>query len=429
MKILYYDCFSGISGDMNLGALIDLGVSEGNLISGLNSLGLEGWKISIEKEQRHGITGTKVTVHTEELSQDESLHHDHDHHSHHSHEDHDHHFHDKHHDSEEIQSHRHHRNFNDIKTIIDRSTLSLKVKSSALDIFGKIAEAESEVHNKPVDEIHFHEVGAVDSIIDVVGAAICIDALGVDKVFVSEIELGSGTIKCEHGTLPVPAPATAKLLKGFPVHTGGVRFEATTPTGAAILAAFAEKAPDDLQFSIISTGYGVGQKDNPALPNILRVYLAEVTENRHTTHNSFLVECNVDDMNPELADYITGRLLGCGAPDVCFIPVIMKKTRPAFIISVICEEEHLPAVREILFTESTTLGLRIIPFRKETLKREMVEVQTKYGVVSVKKSYFEGRLATVKPEADQCAALAAKNKVPMKEVIREATERANSQLK
>jgi pyridinium-3,5-bisthiocarboxylic acid mononucleotide nickel chelatase len=459
MKILYYDCFSGISGDMNLGALLDLGVKKEVLISGLEMLKLDGWEIEITREQRHGIFGTKVTVITEdeiEERADENHHHEHDHdHDHdnnheHEHEhDHDHnHEHERehhlhHHKTEtpeevdkkahapylvnrEAEMHHHpHRNLKDIETIINNSNLNNNIRAIALNIFRKIADAEAEVHNKAVDEIHFHEVGAVDSIIDIIGAAICFDALGPEKIFVSNIEVGGGLVKCAHGVLPVPAPATASLLKGFPVHNGGVDFEATTPTGAAIIATLCERAPADLSYSVISTGYGVGHKENPSLPNMLRVYLAETSEEHVTSHNSVLVECNVDDMNPELADYITSKLLGSGIPDVYFIPVIMKKTRPAFIISIICEEAHLPKVREILFTESTTLGIRIIPFRKETLQREFVDVQTKYGRITVKKSWFNGRLVTVKPEADQCAALAAALGVPMKEIIREAINCAN----
>jgi len=428
MKILYYDCFSGISGDMNLGAMIDLGVPAETLISGLNSLNLEGWKLEIIKEQRHGIYGTMVTVETSETE---------DHHDHGHHHDNDHvHHHNLHNDSpEELdrmahdmylhrkadKPHQHpHRDLNDNEANINRSSLNANIREIALDIFRKIAEAEATVHNKSIEEIHFHEVGAIDSIIDIVGAAISFDYLKPEKVFFSDIELGGGTVKCAHGVLPVPAPATSLILKGLPVHQGGVNFEATTPTGAAILATTGERMPPDLHYSVTSTGYGIGHKENPSLPNMVRVYLAETDDKNSTAHNAILVECNVDDMNPELVDYITGRLLGCGIPDVCFIPVVMKKTRPAFIIRVICEESHLPVVREILFTESTTLGLRVIPFMKETLQREFVDISTKYGTITVKKSWFNGRLVTVKPEADQCAAIAASLGIPMKEVIREA---------
>ncbi len=420
MKILMYDCFSGISGDMNLGALLDLGVSADTLLSGLRSLNINGWDLKIEKTLSHGITGTKVTV------QIDDHHHDHHHHDH----DHDHH-HDDHidplteHDhNNECHSNHIHRNLNDIRLIINDSSLNDKVKSSALRIFTRVAEAEAEVHNRSVEEVHFHEVGAVDSIIDIVGAAICLDALGIEKIFVSDVEVGSGKVRCQHGILPVPAPATVKLLKGFNIHHGGVDFEATTPTGAAILAAFAEAAPQGLRYKVLSSGYGIGQKENPHLPNMLRAYLGEIEEGKIKSTNSLMVECNVDDMNPELSDYISRRLFDIGVQDVLFIPVMMKKTRPAFIISIICEEEHLTGVREILFTESTTLGIRVIPFRKEILEREIIEVETRFGRVMVKRSFFNGKLVTLKPEADQCSAIAAANDIPMKEVIREVTEKA-----
>jgi uncharacterized protein (DUF111 family) len=226
-------------------------------------------------------------------------------------------------------------------------------------------------------------------------------------------------VRCQHGLLPVPAPATAKIINGFPVHTGGVDFEATTPTGAAIIAALGEPAPEGLNFSIKATGYGIGQKNNPARPNILRVFLAEAKETSDIGHRSFLVECNVDDMNPELSEYVSVRLFAAGARDVFFTPVIMKKGRPAFTISVICEEELLNTVSEILFSESTTIGLRIFSFTKETLQREFEEIDTRFGKVVIKKSFFNGRLVSSKPEADRCAAIAASTGLPMKQVIQE----------
>jgi uncharacterized protein (DUF111 family) len=219
----------------------------------------------------------------------------------------------------------------------------------------------------------------------------------------------------------VPAPATARIISGFKVHTGGVDFEATTPTGAAILASVAEPAPAGLKFNIKAAGYGIGHKINPTLPNILRVFLAETDENDIEGHKSLIVECNVDDMNPELSEYISGKLFAAGAVDVWFTPAIMKKGRPAFTLSVICEEERLSAVREILFSESTTIGLRVIPFVKETLHREFDEIDTPYGKVIIKKSFFNGRLVSVKPEADRCAAIAAETGLPMKQVMQEIT--------
>jgi len=448
MKILYYDCFSGISGDMNLGALLDLGVSREVLISGLQTLKIGGWRIEISSDQRHGITGTRVTVITEE---DEPRHaidevHEHgdghrhendDHHGHSHDDDHDHnhdhgHSHDDDHDHDHNHDHGHshdhdhdnhheHRNLGDIEKIVKESDLPPEVRELAVKIFRHIAEAEAAVHDKPLHEIHFHEVGALDSIIDIVGAAICLNDLGADRVYVSEIELGGGMVKCQHGLLPVPAPATARIISGFPVTTGGVNFEATTPTGAAIIAAIAEPLPPSMKFIIRKSGYGVGQKNNPSRPNLLRVYLAETAGEAEKGHTAKLVECNIDDLNPEMSEYISGRLFAAGAGDVWFTPVIMKKGRPAFTLSLICEEEQLDAVREILFTESTTIGLRVSSFTKETLHREFEEIETRFGKVTIKKSYFTGRLVSVKPEADRCAAIAAATGIPMKQVIQEIT--------
>jgi hypothetical protein len=426
MKILYYDCFSGISGDMNLGAMLDLGVSRDELLSGLQKLNVSGWRLEIKPDQRHGISGTRVTVITDELSVSPEDH-DHDHDHGHDH-DHDHgadHRHDHGHSHHHPQVHSHknadhaHRNLGDIEKIILGSGLPENVTALAMRIFTRIAEAEAAVHNKPVNEIHFHEVGAIDSIIDIVGSAICFTALGVEKVYVNTIELGSGMVRCEHGLLPVPAPATARIISGFPVHTGGVDFEATTPTGAAIIAALASPAPDGLKFNIEATGYGIGQKNNPSRPNILRVFMAETVDASASGHQAVLVECNVDDMNPELSEYVSRRLFDAGARDVFFTPVIMKKGRPAFTISVICEEEQISIIRDILFSESTTIGLRIIHFTKETLHRELEEIETRFGRVTIKKSFFEGRLVSAKPEADRCAAIAAETGIPMKQIMNE----------
>lgn len=290
-----------------------------------------------------------------------------------------------------------------------------------MKIFRKIGVAEAAVHNKPLEEIHFHEVGAIDSIVDIVGAAICLDSLGVDRVYVSAVELGGGMVRCQHGLLPVPAPATERIISGFPVRTGGVNFEATTPTGAAIIAATAEPVPSSLKYTIIKSGYGIGQKINPSRPNMLRVFLAETADEAERGHRALLVACNIDDMNPELSEYLSGRLFAAGAGDVWYTPVIMKKGRPAFTLNIICEEDQMDAVREILFTESTTIGLRVTPFTKETLHREFEEIDTRFGKVLIKKSYFNGRRVSVKPEADRCAAIAAATGLPMKQVIQEIT--------
>ena len=400
MKILYYDCFSGISGDMNLGAMVDLGVDRQKLRNELNKLNLPGWDLHINREQRHGITGTKVSVITNPIPHAETdcispsnPHHPNNH--------------------EEV-----HRRLTDIEKIIHHSSLTLQVKALATKIFRLLGESEAIVHNTTPENIHFHEVGALDSIIDIVGAAICLQELAVEKIFVSPIEMGCGTVKCTHGILPVPAPATINLLKNFPVHLSGVPFEATTPTGAAIIASIAEPAPQNLNFSIIKAGYGVGQRDNHQRPNMLRVYLAQATDSVSQNHEAFLVECNIDDMNPEITDYLTAQLYAAGVPDVFYTHIMMKKSRPAYKITVICEREHLDAVKRILFTESTTIGLRILPFHKETLQRRFTEEKTLLGIVKVKRSYLDGQEVSIKPEADQCAAIARETGIPMKEVIR-----------
>lgn len=377
MKILSYDCFSGISGDMNLGAMIDLGVSKDYLISELNKLNLKGWELKVEKDQRHGISGTKVTV--------------------------------------KIKHEHAHRHLEDIESIIRKSALDEKTQDLAMKIFMKIAVAEAKVHGVPIDHVHFHEVGAMDSIIDIVGAAICFNSLNVEGVSVSPIELGSGFVRCDHGKLPVPAPATAEIVKGLPVKQGGVSFEATTPTGAAILAVIGTDFSQKQTIKIEKTAYGIGQKDNHDVPNILRVYLAE-TDKAEPGHDAVLLECNIDDMNPEFFEFISDRLFKAGAADVFLTNIMMKKGRPGIKLSIICEIGNSEPVKEILFRESTTLGLRTIKFRKDTLIRKSESFDTEYGSINIKRSYFNGTEVSVKPEYDECKKIAIEKGLPVKEV-------------
>lgn len=378
MKILFYDCFSGISGDMNLGAMLDLGIDKSFVINELKKLKLKGWKIIAEKSQRHGIFGTRVTV-------------------------------------KQITSERVPRHLADIEMIIDKSTLDSQTKKLSKKIFNKIADAEALVHGIPVEEVHFHEVGAVDSIIDIVGAAICFKALKVDAVYVSAVELGSGFVKCEHGKLPVPAPATAEIMKGIPVRKGGVDFEATTPTGAAILAALGTKFGIPVSFKIERTAYGVGQKDHPDVPNLLRVFLGEAEENQGG-HDALLIECNIDDMNPEFFENISDRLFDAGASDVFISNIIMKKGRPGNVLNVICETGHAEIMKEIIFTESTSVGIRTFPFKKDTLVRKFETFKTIYGEVTVKRSFYKGKEVSYKPEYEECRKIAFENGIPVKEV-------------
>lgn len=379
MKILSYDCFSGISGDMNLGAMIDLGVEKTLLINELNKLNLKGWEIDIIKDQRHGITGTKVTVRQ--------------------------------------TRHEHaHRHLADIEKIINDSALDNSTKELSKKIFMKIAVAEASVHNISIDHVHFHEVGAIDSIIDVVGAAICYNALKIDCVHVGEVELGGGFVLCDHGKLPVPAPATAEIIKGLPVKKGGVNFEATTPTGAAILAALGTDFSAGLPIKIEKTAYGVGQKDNHDVPNLLRVFLGETITNRETGHNAIQMECNIDDMNPEFFEYIYERLFAAGASDVFISNIIMKKGRPGSVLHIICESESADSLKEIIFRESTSLGIRTFPFRKDTLVRKFETIDTIYGAVRIKRSYFHDNEVSCKPEYEDCKKIASEKGVPLKEV-------------
>jgi uncharacterized protein (TIGR00299 family) protein len=381
MKILYYDCFSGISGDMNLGAMIDLGVDKTYLIDELNKLKLKGWELIVEKDQRHGISGTRATV--------------------------------------KQTRHEHvHRHMSDIEKIINDSGLNEKTKKLSNKIFRYVADAEGSVHGVPSDRVHFHEVGAVDSIIDIVGAAICFNALKIEEVAVSTVELGSGFVKCAHGTLPVPAPATVQIIKGLPVRKGGVDFEATTPTGAAILKALVTQKKMPLTMTIEKTAYGVGQKDHPDVPNLLRVFVGEAEE-KTSGHNALLIECNIDDMNPEFFEHISEELFKVGASDVFISNIIMKKGRPANVLNVICENGCADSVKEIIFTESTSVGTRTIPFRKDTIVRKFDTLNTIYGEVSVKRSFYNDKQVSCKPEYDECRKIASERKLPVKEVYNE----------
>ncbi|MBK9389102.1 MAG: nickel pincer cofactor biosynthesis protein LarC [Bacteroidetes bacterium] len=379
MKVLSYECFSGISGDMNLGAMIDLGVDKELLISELNKLNLKGWELVTQKDQRHGIYGTKATVRQ--------------------------------------TRHEHaHRHLSDINKIVNDSTLDSKVKDLSMKIFMKIAEAEAHVHGISVDKVHFHEVGAIDSIIDIVGAAICFIALSPDAVHVSPLELGGGFVTCDHCKLPVPAPATAEIVIGIPVTKGGVDFEATTPTGAAIIAALGTHFGSDKIIKTEKTGYGVGHKEHPDVPNLLRVSIGEAVTSSETGHDAIQIECNIDDMNPEFFDHISEKLFKAGAADVFLSNIIMKKGRPGIVLHVICENEAAGQVKNIIFSESTSLGIRSFPFRKDTLNRKLETINTLFGEVRIKRSFYNGTEVSAKPEYDDCKKIALEKDLPVKEV-------------
>ncbi|MBZ9685020.1 nickel pincer cofactor biosynthesis protein LarC [Clostridium estertheticum] len=425
MKILYYDCFSGISGDMNLGALLDLGIDEKYLIDELDKLKLNGYEIKVSRGIRKGIEGTKVDVILEDLHGDaEGTHH----HQHLNGENVDGHSH-----GHIINKHSHHeqRNLKDIEKIIDCSELSSKVKELSKKMFMKVALAEAKVHGKPLYEVHFHEVGAVDSIVDIVGASICISYLNVDKIMSSSVELGGGFVKCAHGIIPVPAPATVEILKGIPVKLGAVPFETTTPTGAAILAANVCEFKDNNNFIVNKIGYGIGNRDTE-IPNVLRVMLVEEnnlsnTNKAETEDKVFqeIVECNIDDMNPELYEYIIDKLFSEGALDVYLTPIIMKKGRPGIKISVLCRSAKLEKMKEVLFRETTTFGVRTFKVDKTMLERKFTKVNTSYGEVTVKEAHYKGEKIKSKLEYEECKKIADSRGISVREVFENLKKEIN----
>jgi len=384
-KILFYDCFAGISGDMNLGALVDLGVDPGYLRGELEKLNIKGFRLEVGRDIRKGISGTKVTVVV---------------------------------DHPENEKHRH---LSHIEQLINASSLSDAIKIKSLAIFNRVAEAEAKVHNISKEEVHFHEVGALDSIADIVGAAICQEYLEVDEIQASPVQLGGGFVKCAHGVMPVPAPATAEIVADMPVKTGLVEYEATTPTGAAILAATVDRFVPGMDLVVHRTGYGIGQRDG-VVPNVLRVYLAgeksgsveDVTE-----EEAVILECNLDDMNPEWYSHVTELLFNAGASDVFMTPVVMKKSRPGHMLSVLCDIELSGRMKEILFRETTSIGLRTTAVKKSMLRREVVKVRTKYGVIDLKRSFYGGKVVNEKPEFEQCRRLASKHGITLDEIRKE----------
>lgn len=384
-RIIYYDCFAGISGDMNLGALVDLGVPAEHLEEELGKLHIEGFRLEVKRDTRKGISGTKVTVVV---------------------------------DHPENEKHRH---LHHIEELINKSTLPDRVKSKAREIFMKVAVAEAKVHDIDIQKVHFHEVGALDSIADIVGAAICQEYLEVDEIQASPVQLGGGMVKCAHGLMPVPAPATAEILASIPVRSGLVQYEATTPTGAAILAATVDSFSELSDLHIKKTGYGIGQRDGE-IPNVLRVYLAEGSGAGNSdvlSEEAIMLECNLDDMNPENYTHVMDLLFEAGAADVFIVPTVMKKSRPGHMLHVLCNQETAEQLKGILFTETSSIGLREHHIKKSMLRREMVSIKTKFGEVEVKRAFWNGRVVNEKPEFEQCRKLALKHGITLEEVQKE----------
>lgn len=401
MNILYYDCFSGISGDMNLAAMIELGVDPGLLKSELTKLGLDHeFKLAHSTDSRKGIFGTRVDV---------KLPHGH-HHGHNGSQSH----------SEKGHSHSHHhehRNLHDIEKIINESGLENKIKETSLAIFRKVAEAEAKIHGKGIYEVHFHEVGAIDSIIDIVGAAICFHQLEVDEVWCSPIELGGGFVNCAHGKMPVPAPATSEILSGCPTTRGAVPKETTTPTGAAILATLVDRFTDSPRMTVQKTAYGIGHRDNE-IPNVLRVQLSEVEKASSSlpTVPAKLLQCNIDDMTGEMLGVAMEQLMEAGAMDVHFTPIVMKKNRPATTLSLLCGSEDEDRFKKLIFQHTTTLGIKSISIEKSVLDVSFEKLETPLGTVTMKNAILDGKVIRSKPELEDCRSLAREHGIPLGEV-------------
>lgn len=402
MKVLYFDCSSGISGNMTLGALIEILGDENYLIEELKKLNIDGYKIEISKKVKNGITGTYVDVILEhEHHHEEEHHHEHEHNDEHIHEHHHH--------------HHEHRNLYDVEKIIDDSSLNVKVKELAKKIFMRVAKAESKVHNKPIEEVHFHEVGAIDSIIDIVGTAILIDKINPDKIISSVVNDGYGFIECAHGKIAVPVPATSEILAESKAKFRQIDIdtELVTPTGAAIITELGEEFINLPVMEIEKIGWGAGYK-KLKIPNILKVYYGEIENNEK---DIVIMETNIDDTTGEILGFVSEKLFENGALDVFYTPIFMKKNRPAYRLTVCSKKEDISKLQNIIFKETTTIGIRYRYEYRTELKREIVEIDTKYGKIKAKK-VINNNEEYIYPEYESIKKVAEKNNIPLKEMYK-----------
>jgi pyridinium-3,5-bisthiocarboxylic acid mononucleotide nickel chelatase len=392
MKTLYFDCFAGASGDMILGALVGVGVDPAKLTEHLTRLGVDGYEIDFEQANRSGISATRAHVRTREE-----------------------------------HSHRH---LGDILNIIYGARLSEAVKDRAARIFSRLAEAEAHVHNLAVERIHFHEVGALDAIIDVVGACIGFELLGVERFVSSPLHVGSGMVEMAHGRFPVPPPAVAELLKNAPIYSTDIQGELLTPTGAAIISTLVESYGPLPAMTVTNTGYGAGTREYENFPNVLRLMIGETqTVVSRTDERLLMIETNIDDMSPQIFGHLMERALAMGALDCYFTPVQMKKNRPGVLVQILCRPEDRDAVCELLFTETTTLGVRSYEVLRRSLERETVRVETPYGPIDVKVASIDGSRVKGTPEYEQCRAAAESAGVALRTVEAAAVEAFNKTLR
>jgi uncharacterized protein (TIGR00299 family) protein len=388
MRVVHFDCFSGISGDMTLAALLDLGVPADAVLAGIASLGLP-IKIRIEKVRKGGFPATQVFV-----------------------------------DAPPLDDHRH---LPEIEAILSRGSLTPTQRELALKIFRRLAAAEAAVHGVSIEQVHFHEVGALDSIADIAGSAIALDLLSVDKFTSGAVAVGSGTVKCEHGVMPIPTPATAELLKGVPLRPAPVKSELTTPTGAAILASIVTEYIDTPAMAIEAVGHGAGSKDFLEQPNFLRVFCGQtggLEPQAYDQDTVCVLETNLDDVPGEIIGYCFEQLFAAGALDVWMTPIQMKKNRPGVLLSVLAPQTNLDALESILFRETQTFGIRRHLAQRHMLRREAITVETPWGPVRCKRGWREGQEAIVTPEYEDCARIAREHRVPLRDVYEQILQRS-----
>jgi uncharacterized protein (TIGR00299 family) protein len=417
MRIGYLECFSGISGDMLLGAMVDAGVPFACLEETTASLGV-GARLEMRKVSRGGLAATKVDVITPDShpAEPEHSHHDHAAHSH----EHGAHVHSHPHEHSHAHTHTAHRSLSAIVEIIRSAPLTDAVKQRSIRAFQMLGEAEAAIHSVPVEKVHFHEVGAVDTIVDIVCAAAGAEALGVERWLASPLNVGSGTVVCQHGTLPVPAPATLALLGDAPVYAAGPPMERVTPTGAALLRMLDVRYATLPPMRILKTGYGAGGRETEGQPNLLRLLVGEESSDA-ATEAIAVIETVIDDCNPQVLAYVSEKLLEAGAWDVYRVSVQMKKGRAGVQITVLCRPDLVPALQELLFRETSTIGLRWGLEHKVALAREFVEVETGLGKVHIKiASLPSGKIANATPEYEDCRKIAAAHAVPLKQVMEDA---------
>jgi uncharacterized protein (TIGR00299 family) protein len=387
--LAFFDCFSGISGDMTLGALFDLGVPVDWLVDQLEGMPLKGFDLISQPAERHGIRAQSIRV--------------------------------------ALKQNTVSRNYTDIQTLIQKSDFSDPVKTKSLGIFENLAAAEATLHGCPMDKVHFHEVGGVDALIDIIGTVLGLEYLGIRQVKASKIPLGSGFVSCNHGILPVPAPATLEILKNVPVYGTGIAHELVTPTGAAIIATLADSFGSLPAMTIKRTGYGAGARDLEEIPNLLRIVLGTIEDQK--TDEIVVVETSVDDMNPEIFGYLMERLFADGALDVYWIPIFMKKNRPGTLVQVLCAKSRKDAIIDRLILETTSIGIRYHDVRRRILARDQVEIQTTFGLVAVKRvTYPDGNIRII-PEYEVCKKIATENNIPIKSVYDAITREASAMPK